>query len=1403
MKKFLLFPCLLLFYFCSESFAQTSFQRLYTFPGAMPMAIAWSVQQTSDGGYILSGFQNKLPPIRAELVKTDASGAVQWSKSYGMKISQFLPTENPITVQSPFCTRQTSDGGYIVCGQLDSRCYLMKLNSTGTTVSWTKQYANNSCGNMVKQTTDGGYIVTGYINDGTKSDSTSIYLAKVTSAGALSWDKTIKVSAVDDDMGNSVVEIAGDGYVVTGYTTQIFGNDTTYDVVLVKTDLNGNHLWTKTYGDDTYSEEGNDVKRLSDGSFIITGYTDESVSGIDGSDVFIIKTNSTGVLSYASAYSMGDADIGERITETSSGYAVMGSTISIFSMSFLDMLLLKTNTSGTPTLGMIYSQSIMHNYMADGQLTSDGGFVMNGWGQLTSMDFLLIKTDANGVSSCNENPVTPVQRSYTPTEASITPTFTAVGASDTRYGLVIDLTVTPSDLCNTVTPLVVDAGNNQSVCVNQTITLGGSPTVSGGTSPYTYTWTPSTYLNNTTVSNPTCTPTSATPATITYTVNVSDNGGGTGSDVVTVTINPLPTVTLSPFTSVCISTAPFALSGGSPSGGTYSGPGVSSNTFSPATAGAGTHVITYTYTDGNGCSNAAAQNLTVSANLTALISGGTTPVCYNSSPGTFTATASGGTAPYSYQWYSTTGIIAGATNSTYSPGNLTTNTGYYCVVSGGPCTPASTTTTNIVVNPALNATISGGTSPICDKTSPGTFTATATGGTGTYTYQWYNAQGLISGATTSTYTAGVLIASNAYYCSVTSNPCGSLYTDTTIIIVIPQVGNPTPITVSAGTDPVCQLANGTTTTTYSTTATNNFGFHWSLSNPLAGTIDSATGVMTWANGFYGTVNIQVIALGCGVPSPMITHTVTVSQAPVAEAGSHTTYTGTPIQIGDPSSGPGTFSWLPAAGLSDPAISQPLASPAATTTYTLTINNNGCIATDTVTITLGGLLGHTISGKTVYAAKSNPGNPVPNLPTYNGLIYAINKVIVVLKNYPSNTELARDTSDSQGNYLFNNVPDGSYLLSYDKYTIDTMQWGNDVTAIDVALLKYFVGSDTLTDPTRCFSAKYKRAANVDNNTTINAVDIARIKAKVGSPFDAVKNFPKGNWPEMNTLVTMAGANLNVTLETVSYGDYNASSSKYRDSLTNWIGAKSLPTDIIVTSDEQFTTNDPYYFELPLKISSKIPEFSAMGLELTYPDNEFKLVSASMPMVNDKNSTVKINPSFEEIVTNDNDLLVTDNDGVIRVVYATTNHFDVAPNDIMIVLGFRSLNSMDRGEPGFKLSGTGVFGNQFGEEPEDAYLLMPKVLVQGSETETGFKLSGYPNPFNNEATITYNIPEDGIVKVKVFNALGELVSELVNENQKSGKHAVAFSQKKLPAGIYTINFEFFGTDKIKCLFLKMIH
>jgi hypothetical protein len=97
------------------------------------------------------------------------------------------------------------------------------------------------------------------------------------------------------------------------------------------------------------------------------------------------------------------------------------------------------------------------------------------------------------------------------------------------------------------------------------------------------------------------------PLTYTYT----DGNGCSNSAVENITVIQGPTVTLSTFNDVCDTDAFFTLTGGNPSNGTYSGPGVTGGVFDPAAAGVGTHTITYTFTDGNGCDGTANETITV------------------------------------------------------------------------------------------------------------------------------------------------------------------------------------------------------------------------------------------------------------------------------------------------------------------------------------------------------------------------------------------------------------------------------------------------------------------------------------------------------------------------------------------------------------------------------------------------------------------------------------------------------------------------------------------------------------------------------------------------------------------------------------------------------------------------
>lgn len=153
--------------------------------------------------------------------------------------------------------------------------------------------------------------------------------------------------------------------------------------------------------------------------------------------------------------------------------------------------------------------------------------------------------------------------------------------------------------------MTVNAGSDTMICAGDTAQL--SATVLSGTPPYTYNWSPSTGLSDTTIANPFAFPSS----NITYMLMVTDQMNDTASDNISVTVNNT-VVSLTPFTNVCINWPSQLLTGGLPSGGTYTGNGVNLGSFTPSVAGPGTHPITYTYIDSiTGCTGSAQENIFV------------------------------------------------------------------------------------------------------------------------------------------------------------------------------------------------------------------------------------------------------------------------------------------------------------------------------------------------------------------------------------------------------------------------------------------------------------------------------------------------------------------------------------------------------------------------------------------------------------------------------------------------------------------------------------------------------------------------------------------------------------------------------------------------------------------------
>jgi hypothetical protein len=243
--------------------------------------VASSVQQTSDGGYIVAGWTNLVNG--ALLIKTDMSGDVQWAKSYRIAYDNVA-----------YSVQQTSDGGYIVAGWTNFwsgghnyDAFLIKTNASGN-VQWAKTYGgtNNDSAYSVQQTSDGGYILAG-VTYSFGAGGGDAFLIKTNASGNVQWAKTYGGAGIDKFI--SVQQTSDGGYIAVGYTSSFGAGG--YDVFLVKTDANGNIIWAKTYGG-WNNDIASSVRQTSDGGYIVAGTTWSFGTG--NGDVFLIKTDANG-----------------------------------------------------------------------------------------------------------------------------------------------------------------------------------------------------------------------------------------------------------------------------------------------------------------------------------------------------------------------------------------------------------------------------------------------------------------------------------------------------------------------------------------------------------------------------------------------------------------------------------------------------------------------------------------------------------------------------------------------------------------------------------------------------------------------------------------------------------------------------------------------------------------------------------------------------------------------------------------------------------------------------------------------------------------------------------------------------------------------------------------------------
>jgi len=285
--------------------------------GGLQSEIATSIEQTIDGGYIVAGHTasydgdvsgNNYPGFW--VIKLDTAGNMQWQKSYGGTY-----------VSWAFSIKQTSDGGYIVAGYTESSdgdvvgkhgglysdYWVVKIDSVGI-IQWQKCLGgtNLDFAYSITPTNDKGYIVAGYtksidgdiigIHNPSNLDPMDMWVVKLNSYGNIQWQKCLGGNNID--LANSIIQTTDGGYVVAGYTFSIDGDvtgihSTSYaDFWIVKLNNNGNIQWQKCLGGNNY-EEAKSIKQTNDGGYIVAGEVFSNNGDVTGnhgsSDYWVVK----------------------------------------------------------------------------------------------------------------------------------------------------------------------------------------------------------------------------------------------------------------------------------------------------------------------------------------------------------------------------------------------------------------------------------------------------------------------------------------------------------------------------------------------------------------------------------------------------------------------------------------------------------------------------------------------------------------------------------------------------------------------------------------------------------------------------------------------------------------------------------------------------------------------------------------------------------------------------------------------------------------------------------------------------------------------------------------------------------------------------------------------------------
>jgi len=370
---------------------------------------AFSVQQTSDGGYIVAGeTASNSGDVNGNhgdedfwVIKLDAKGNLVWQKPLG-----------GFGDEAAFAVEQTTDGGYILAGQANSSSgnvtgnhgnldfWVVKLDGNGN-LTWEKSLggSNSDYATCIHQTEDGGYIVGGssFSNDGDVTGHHGLiffndyWIVKLDASGNLEWENSYGGSA--GEAAFSITQTKDGGYIAAGNSESDDGDvtgmhDITYgDFWVIKLGTSGELQWEKAFGGNDY-DQANSIQQTKDGGYIIGGFSrsnDGDITNNHGNyDMWVVKTDKDGNLTWQKSLGGSNGDFGYSIQQTpDNGYVVNGGTDSnngdvTGNHGNEDFWVVKLSASGN----LMWQSALGGSSYDEGKSidqTSDGGYIAAGF----------------------------------------------------------------------------------------------------------------------------------------------------------------------------------------------------------------------------------------------------------------------------------------------------------------------------------------------------------------------------------------------------------------------------------------------------------------------------------------------------------------------------------------------------------------------------------------------------------------------------------------------------------------------------------------------------------------------------------------------------------------------------------------------------------------------------------------------------------------------------------------------------------------------------------------------------------------------------------------------------------------------------------------------------------------